>query len=224
MGRPISRRDFLNGAAAGAWASLAGVPLPAGANPSAAFQGQTDQAFAVMHALRDGHFWEKAGPVEAAGEHYDLIVAGAGISGLAAAFLFKQQAGPQSRILILDNCEDFGGHARRNEFVASNGRRIIGYGGSESFQSPGFFSPAAAKLIADTGIDLTKFEKWFDQNWAKDRGLGEAVFFSRETFTADSLVRIEGNAADWVPKTPLDAKAKRDLTALIDSPADPLKG
>ncbi|MCI0736540.1 MAG: NAD(P)-binding protein, partial [Beijerinckiaceae bacterium] len=224
MDRPISRRDFLNGIAIGTCASLAGFPLPAKTRPPGEFQGQTDQAFAMMHALRDGRFWDKAGTVEPVSEHYDLIIVGAGISGLAAAFLFKQQAGAGARILILDNCEDFGGHAKRNEFVASNGRRIIGYGGSESFQSPGFFSPAAAKLIADAGINLTKFETWFDRSWAKDRGLGEATFYSRDSFEADALVRTDGNAADWVPQAPLAPKAKADLIALINSPLDPLKG
>ena len=156
MNRPISRRDFINGVAAGVGASLAGFPFAAGALPGGAFQGQTDHNFAVMHALRDKSFWDKAGEPEATGEHYDLIVVGAGISGLAAAFLFQQQAGAGSRILILDNSEDFGGHARRNEFTAANGRRIIGYGGSESLQSPTYFSPAVAQLIADVGIDLSQ--------------------------------------------------------------------
>jgi spermidine dehydrogenase len=224
MHRPISRRDFLNGMAVGAGASLAGFTLAAGALPRGKFQGQTDQNFAVMHALRDKSFWETAGAPEASGEHYDLIVVGAGISGLAAAFLFQQQAGAGSRILILDNCEDFGGHARRNEFTAANGRRIIGYGGSESFQSPGFFSSAVSKLITDAGIDLAKFETWFDQGWAKDRGLGEAVFFTRERFGSDALLRTEGKAAEWVIRSPLDGKAKSDLIALIESPADPFSG
>jgi spermidine dehydrogenase len=224
MHRHISRRDFLNGAAMSAGASLAGFPLAASALPRGKFQGQTDQNFAVMHALRDKSFWETAGMPEASGEHYDLIVVGAGISGLAAAFLFQQQAGAHSRILILDNSGDFGGHARRNEFTAANGRRIIGYGGSESFQSPSFFSPAVSQLIADAGIELAKFETWFDQNWTKDRGLGEAAFFTRERFGSDALLRTDGMAADWVRHTPLDAKAKSDLIVLIDAPADPLKG
>jgi spermidine dehydrogenase len=223
MGRPISRRDFLNGIAIGMGAALGGFPFQAGAVPSRTFQGQTDQGFAVMHALRDGRFWKNTTTVEATGEHYDLIVVGAGISGLASAFLFQQQAGAGARILILENSEDFGGHARRNEFTASNGRRIIGYGGSESFQSPSFFSPAVLKLIADVGIDLAKFETWFDQRWAEDRGLADAAFFTREIFGADALVRTEGEAAEWVPLTPLDAKAKRDLIALFDSPADPFE-
>jgi spermidine dehydrogenase len=224
MHRPISRRDFINGVAAGVGASLVGFPLTAGPLPGGEFQGQTDPNFAVMHALCDKSFWDKAGDPEASGEHYDLIVVGAGISGLAAAFLFQQQAGAGSRILILDNSEDFGGHARRNEFTAANGRRIIGYGGSESLQSPTYFSPAVAQLIADVGIDLAKFETWFDQSWAKDRGLGEAAFFARENFGTDALVRTEGGAAEWVMRSPLDGNAKSDLIALIDSPVDPFPG
>ena len=224
MDRPISRRDFLNGIAVGMGVALTEFPSPADALAHEEFQGQTNEGFAVMHALRDGQFWKNVGAAEATGEHYDLIVVGAGISGLASAFLFRQQAGAGTPILILDNSEDFGGHARRNEFIASNGRRIIGYGGSESFQSPSFFSPAVSKLIADLGIELAKFETWFDQRWAEDRGLNEAAFFTRETFGADALVRTEGKAAEWVSHSPLDGKAKSDLITLFDFPVDPLEG
>jgi spermidine dehydrogenase len=224
MQRAISRRDFLNGVALGAGAALANFPAPAAGSPASGFHGQTERGFAAMHALRDGEFWRNAGPVEDTKEHYDLIVVGAGISGLAAAFLYRQQVGAQARILILENSDDFGGHATRNEFRASNGRRIIGYGGSEAFQSPSFFSPAVAKLIADVGIDLEKFETWFDRNWAKDRGLGEGVFFTREVFGADRLVRREEKAADWIARAPLDDKAKSDLIGLLDAPIDPFAG
>ncbi len=220
----ISRRDFLNGAAIGAGVALAGAPVAAGSSTAAEFHGQTDQGFAAMHALRDGHFWTSVGAPVTTGEHYDLIVVGAGISGLAAAFLFRQQAGTAARILILENSEDFGGHANRNEFTASDGRRIVGYGGSESLQSPSFFSPAVSKLIADIGIDVGKFETWFDRRWAADRGLGPAVFLSREAFGTDGLFRTDGAPAEWVQRTPLDGKAKADLIRLFEGPADPFTG
>ncbi len=220
----ISRRDFLNGAAMGAGMAFAGGSVAAGGSGTVGFHGQTDQGFAAMHALRDGRFWTNVGAPEETSEHYDLIVVGAGISGLAAAFLFRQQAGARSRILILENSGDFGGHASRNEFIASNGRRIVGYGGSESLQSPSFFSPAVSKLVDDIGIDVSKFETWFDRRWAADRGLGPAVFLTRETFGSDGLFRTDGAPADWVWRTPLDDTAKADLIRLFEGPADPFTG
>jgi len=149
-------------------------------------------------------------------------VVGAGISGLAAGFLFRQRVGAKARILILDNTDDFGGHAKRNEFTASDGRLVIGYAGSQTLQTPSFFTPAVAKLIADVGIDLGRFNTWYDHSWNKRHGLEEGVFFRKEDFGRDATVRRSKNAkaADWVPSSPLNDKAKRDLIALIDAPVD----
>ena len=66
---------------------------------------------------------------ENTGESYDLSVVGAGISGLAAAHFYRQSA--RGRVLILENHDDVGGHAKRNEFISASGRRLIGYGGSQ---------------------------------------------------------------------------------------------
>ncbi|MGJ0506245.1 MAG: NAD(P)-binding protein [Methylocystis sp.] len=224
MQRSMSRRDFLNGVAIGAGMALAEFPDPAGGEPAGGFQGQTDQSFAIMHALRDGRFWENAGTAEAADAPYDLIVVGAGISGLAAAFLYRQQAGAGARILVLENSPSFGGHAVRNEFTASNGRRILGYGGSKSLQTPSFFSAAVSTFMTDVGIDVGKFDQWFDRRWAADRGLGPAVFLGRETFGADGLFRTDGAPAEWIARTPLDERAKGDLVKILSAPADPFKG
>lgn len=231
MHRPITRRDFLDGVAVAAGAAAFGhgieqafAEVPASTPPERHLSGQTDAAFEAMHAIRDGTFWEKAGSPYPTGERYDLIVVGAGISGLASAFLYRQRAGSGARVLILDNCGDFGGHAARNEFKASNGRLIIGYGGSQTLQSPSFFSPAASKFIADIGIDPGRFKSWYDQGWSARHGLAEGVFFRKEDFNQDVTVRMEGKAADWVQRTPLNARAKRDLAALIDAPSDYLSG
>jgi spermidine dehydrogenase len=227
----ITRRDFLDGAlltlgSLSLGASLGdvetGVPYPPAL---AGLRGQTAESLRVLHALRD-HNLEKAigGPTEPTGETYDLVVVGAGISGLAAAFLYRQQAGGKARVLILEACDDFGGHARRAEFTAGNGRRIIGYGGSESLQTPSYFSPAVKRLLVDIGVDIASFKSSYDQGWADRYKLVPAVFFNEETFGADRLVRKTGNAADWVAKTPLNAKARRDLIVLIDKPRDYLSG
>jgi spermidine dehydrogenase len=231
MDRPIGRRDFLDGIAVIAGAAAASTQMPRAARAAAAarqpspaeatgLRGQTDAAFDAMHSMREGVFWETAGDPAPTGETYDLVVVGAGISGLAAALLWRQQAGPASRVLLIDPLDDFGGHAKRNEFTAADGRLVIGYGGSQSMQTPSYFSPAVNAVLAAIGIEPQRFEGYYDQGWAESRGLGRAVFFPREVFGADALVATDGPTADWVARSPLSPRAKRDLVALIDSPAD----
>ena len=181
MDRPITRRDFLNGVALtiGGAAALAGgfdhraFAAAANANPPAlaGLRGHSETAMNVMHSIRDGAFWDTAPAPQPTGEKYDLVVVGGGISGLAAALLYRQQAGEQAKILILENNDDFGGHARRNEFKASNGKTILGYGGSQSLQTPSYFSPLVNKVLEDVGIDLATFEDWYDAAWHEERGL-----------------------------------------------------
>ncbi len=163
-------------------------------------------------------FWEGRSTTDT-GETYDLVVVGAGISGLAAAFLYRQQAGADKRVLILDPLEDFGGHAKRNEFTASNGARLIGYGGSQTMQTPSYFSAAVNRLLSDVGIETSKFETYYNQSWAEERGLSGAVFFAKEQWGEDRLVVQGDDTAAWVAQTPMNDKAKADLIALIDAPA-----
>jgi len=125
---------------------------------------------------------------------------------------------------VIDPHDDFGGHAKRNEFTSAGGRMVLGYGGSQSLQTPSYFSPAVNALLADIGIEPKRFEQYYDQGWAETRSLGRAVFFPKEVFGADALVKEAEAAAEWVPQTPLTDKAKQDLIALIDSPADYLPG
>src|SRR5688572_9276254 len=234
MDRPISRRDFLNGVAltiGGAAASQIGLSgntaaneLPGTSPTLTGLRGHAEGAMDIAHALRDGTFWQNAPEPVATGESYDLVVVGGGISGLASAYFFRQ-ARPEAKILILENNDDFGGHARRNEFAASNGKTIIGYGGSQSLQTPSYFSPLVSQTIAEIGIDVAKFETYYDQGWHEARGLGEnAILFRKEDWGVDALVKTAELAADWVPNTPLNEKAKADLIELMDSPPDYLAG
>ena len=233
MDRPITRRQFFDGVAVAAgsvaaWHLMGGqakaftpadnASYPPGSN---GLQGQTDSARIVMHAIRDETF--AAGPATDTGEAYDLVVVGAGISGLAAAFLWRQQAGAEKRVLLIDPLADFGGHAKRNEFMVGD-RLVIGYGGSQSMQTPSYFSAAVTKLLADIGIEPKKFETFYDQAWGENRGLGRAVYFAPDVWGTEAMVIETEKAADWVPKTPLNDKAKADLIALLDAPADYMPG
>ncbi len=147
--RGITRRDFLNGAALTIAAGLTPamqLAQAAEAYPPAltGLRGHHAGSFEAAHDMRDGKIPRfDTLPVE---ERYDLVVVGGGISGLSAAYFYRK-ANPNARILILDNHDDFGGHAKRNEFTF-NRRLILGYGGSESLQSPkGLFSPTAKALL-----------------------------------------------------------------------------
>ena len=152
MGRRITRRDFMNGVAMSIGATAiphalhgqAGAPINvteaqngAGYYPPAktGMRGTHDGSYTVAHAVRDGNFWDHAGAAESTGESYDLVVVGCGISGLASARFYRQAAGPNTRILILDPLDDFGGHAKRNEFTVS-GTKMLGFGGTYAIESP----------------------------------------------------------------------------------------
>jgi spermidine dehydrogenase len=231
MDRGITRRDFLDGVALAIGASALGgwSARPAQAQTAAyppagtGLRGQTESAQNVMHAIRDGSFWSSNPSVTDTGEVYDLVVVGAGISGLAAAFTYSQQK-PGAKVLLIDPLEDFGGHAKRNEFTSSSGKRMIGYGGSQSMQTPSYFSPAVNATLAAIGIEPGKFDTYYNQKWAEERGLNSAIFFDAAVWGVDKLVVRSGETKDWVAQTPLNDKAKADLIALIDAPADYLPG
>lgn len=237
MGRAISRRDFLDGvtmtvatSSIAAKATLADAQEPSEpALPTPprrlGERGHHLGSNFAAHALRDGSFWPKVSGVRSTGETYDLVVVGGGISGLAAAVAYRQQAGAKCRILIIENHDDFGGHAKRNEFVTQSGRVLIGYGGSQSLQSPSYFSPAVKAMLRRLDLDLKKFAtRYYDRDWSKRHGLGPAYFFAQEAFGTDRLVRISASAADWVPRSPLTPRAQDDLIQLLDNPPDYLPG
>ena len=241
MDRPIQRRDFLNGVSLAIGASIAAPDIfmeemlrasdapfapekEPGYYPPAkqGMRGSHDGSWEVAHGMRDGKQWESG---IADTESYDLIVVGGGISGLAAAYFYRQAVGAKARILILDNHDDFGGHAKRNEFK-SGGRTLIGYGGTQSIASPNLYSAEGKKLLAQLGIEIARFENYYDQKYYASRGLGRGVFFDKETFGEDRLVSGLGQLpmADFFAKTPLSPEAKADLVRLYTEKKDYLAG
>ena len=200
MHRRITRRDFLNGVAVTAGAAMMPWHLAAADEPAApeksptyyppaltGMRGSHPGSFDAAHSLRDGTFWDSAGKPEDTGETYDLIIVGGGISGLSAAHFYRKAAGAKARILILDNHDDFGGHAKRNEFRVNNAFRL-GFGGTFSIESPAPYSAVAKGVIEELGIDVPSYSKYVDKNLYRSLGLRPKIFFDKETFGVDKLV------------------------------------
>jgi spermidine dehydrogenase len=188
-------------------------------------RGNHDGTYTYAHRLRDGEAWDAEGGAEATGETYDLVVVGGGISGLAAAYFFRKQAGDKARILVLDNHDDFGGHAKRNEF-RSSGRTLLCYGGTQSIESPGKYSKEAKQLLDELGIVTERFYTGYDQKLYSSHKLGTGVFFDKETFGEDRLVPGLGETAwlEWLAKTPLSEKLRRDIARVYTEKVDYLPG
>ncbi len=234
MKQRITRRDFLNGTqvAIGAsllspWTEVFGTDvskftLSRDYYPPAktGLRGSHAGSWETMHARVAGATWP-AGAIE---EDYDLVVVGGGISGLSAAHFYRQEK-PAARILVLDNHDDFGGHAKRNEFQV-NGRTHIAYGGTESIDTPSDYSAISKDLLSDIGIDVQKFYKYFDQNLYDKMNLSYAIAFDQETYGKRKIVTGYGSRPweEFAAQTPLSAKAKADLVRAFTDTRDYLPG
>lgn len=232
----ITRRDFLNGAPIAVGAALApglltacgqtGIAnpfaLPAGYYPPSktGLRGSHDGSWEAMHKVVFGEPPQHGAPEE----DYDLIIIGAGMSGLAAAWYYRE-AQPDARILILDNHDDFGGHAKRNEFNV-NGTLRIGYGGTEAIDTPSGYDPEARRLLRSVGIDVDKFYEYFDQNFWDREGLSKSILFDEATFGETKLVPGYGSR-DWeefAADMPMSAEDKAEFVRLQTSDEDYLPG
>ncbi len=237
----ISRRDFINGVALGvaagsslspiellAMTSKDGTPYPPALT---GMRGSHPGSFEIAHALSmDGATWPSPGYIT--DDVYDLVVVGGGISGLSAAFFYRQRVGPDAKILILDNHDDFGGHAKRNEFDV-DGKKLIGYGGSQSIDTPGHYSQAASQLLKDISINTERFYDYYDREYFRNRDLGRAIYFSNEKYGADSVQPnvtsvfggpVAHDIARIVSDYPLAEESRKSLIRLLIDEDDYLKG
>ena len=221
MNADISRRDFLNGVSVAIGASLlpsSAVAQDVGAQDLAGYyppelsgmRGSHPGSFTVAHMARDGVTWE----AEDTSEEFDLVIVGAGISGLSAAYFYRQAMGNDARILLLDNHDDFGGHAKRNEFEI-DGRLMIGYGGTMLIEAPGTYPDVAKRLIRELGIDTQRFYTAYDADLYSSLGLSRGVFFDKETFGSDHLAVGDLTTADVLQQVPLSDAGKADLVRLL---------
>ena len=256
MNREITRRDFLNGAsvAVGGVGSIGSLGATREHSATAAgggshqdvsasgdeyyppkltgMRGSHDGSFEVAHEMRDGKSWGEAAD---SGEHYDLVVVGGGLSGLAAAYYFRK-ALPDASVLVLDNHDDFGGHARRVEFDV-DGRKLVGYGGTQFID--GDYPPAGVSLLEDIGLEAANLPRGSAFGLYRRLGLQSGVFFPREVFGEDRLVvgepwgsfsrgvrgeRGRDRWTEYLSQTPLSEDARRDILTLFVDRTDYLPG
>jgi spermidine dehydrogenase len=246
----ITRRDFLNGVAMTAGAAVMpwdlfamGGQAESGKEKSPDYyppaltglRGSHPGSFDAAHSLRDGTFWDTAGKPEDTGETYALIVVGGGISGLATAHFYRKAAGEKARILVLGNHDDFGGHAKRNEFRIGNSFRL-GFGGTFSIESPAPYSAVAKGVIEELGIDVPSYSKYLNRDLYHSQGMRPRFFFDKETFGVDKLVinpiargssESEDAAAttqqllkQFLDEAPIADQAKLDLARLFAESRD----
>jgi spermidine dehydrogenase len=227
----VTRRDFLNGVsvALGAsllapWADLIAQGWDPGSDyyPPArtGLRGTHEGAWETMHARVQGKTWRAGAPEE----QYDLVIVGGGISGLASAHLYRKQR-PNARILILDNHDDFGGHAKRNEF-SIDGQTRIGYGGTESIDTPSAYTAIAKETLVDIGIDTAKFYEAYDQTLYAKLGLSKSILFDQENFGERKLVLGYGKVSweEFARNAPLNDQARADFIRVQTETRDYLPG
>ena len=243
----ITRRDFINGTLMVAGSSM----LPFDANGQVALAALDPSYYPPArtglrgsHPGSNDHAHSRAwtgrsdwGPTTKLSETYDLVVVGGGLSGLSAAYFYQQQHGTDKKVLILDNHDDFGGHAKRNEH-SIDGVLRLGEGGSESFESPREFSETVLNLLGDLGVEMERFESAYDVDFFKRHKLQAACFFNKRTFGEDKLVMhpfcdypgfIEGllrptlSYEEAVQQTPLSEKGKVQLLRVLKGGQHDLK-
>jgi spermidine dehydrogenase len=242
MDQPITRRDFLNGMAIAATAAMPlGTAFAQSDSPTAilgraaqdapgyypplltGLRGSHPGSFEAAHELRDGH----SGPTPTdTGETYDLIIVGAGISGLSAAHFHRARTSPRARILMLDNHDDFGGHAKRNEYQLDGALHLMN-GGTLEIDSPRPYGSVAVGLLRALGIDVAKLAQTTQHPlFYEQRDMRAGVFFDQETFGADKLIVGAGEKPYWqlLDAAPVSARAREQIAQIQQQKIDYLPG
>ncbi|HTE56222.1 MAG TPA: FAD-dependent oxidoreductase [Kofleriaceae bacterium] len=234
MDRPIGRRDFLQGMAAGlAVAALPGCthaggpsPAPALRRPGYGLRGQNMASMDLGHIVRSGSDSDAPG-TEDTGEEYDLVVVGAGIAGLATAYVYDRERGGRSRILVLDNNDEFGGHARRNTFEV-DGQTLIAHGGTYALEEVEEAPPAAQALLSDVGVDVARLRAYRDERIYPQLGLSRAIFFDPRHYPGIEPTWVDKfydtRYEAFFAKAPIPEAARRELVKLYTTRRNYLPG
>lgn len=179
-------------------------------------RGQRPEAAALGHTVRDRRFRELPSDVVDTGERYDLVVIGAGISGLAAAYLYRDESPGDPAVLILDNNDDFGGHARRN-VMEYGGTRLIAQGGTFALEEPESSPEEAVDVFRRIGLDPERLVSYRDPDFRQRFGLSPAVVFDSRSFPGKTTWRNRWTEVPYerfFAGAPLSDEGRRELIEL----------
>ena len=236
----ITRRDFINGTLMVAGSSMLpfdanGQAATAALDPSYYPPARTglrgshpgSNKYAHARALNQRTDW---GPGTELAETYDLVVVGGGLSGLSAAYFYQQKHGNDKKVLVLDNHDDFGGHAKRNEHTI-NGSTLISYGGSQTLVEPLNADKIVLDLLKNIGVELDRFNTAYDRDFFSRNNLGSVTYFNKEAFGENKVVRhpycnypnyVEGLLGakicneEAARQAPLSDKGKQELLGVLN--------
>ncbi|MEO4001875.1 FAD/NAD(P)-binding protein [Mesorhizobium sp. CAU 1732] len=236
MATTITRRNFIQGVAvAAASSSMLASGGSAHASASSPATGETyppmrtgmrgmhPGSFEAAHDLRDGATF---GAPENTDELYDLVVVGGGLSGLASAHFFRKRFGNDAKILIIDNHDDFGGHAKRNEFE-HEGKILMANGGSSYLVGPSYWTNEAKTVLSDLGIAKGHEADRVDRDLYKGLGMAPSTFFRGDVYGEDRLVAggtPQNPTEEFLARTPFPDQVGQDLMRLIHGSVDYLPG
>ena len=151
---------------------------------------------------------------------------GAGISGLTAAYEYRKNLWTRfTHILILDNHDDFGGHAKRNEFHQGGDMRLS-WGGTMNLEYLSF-TDTVLEFLAELGIDVQQLSKELDFHYGGDQ---PAIWFDADTFGSDVLVPASRCTAaisrvlDRIDQFPISESGRVAFTQFYSSEANVLQG
>ena len=235
MDRPITRRDFLQGLAVGLAAAAApgcmrdSASEPPSERPEATgsgLRGQDMRSMELGHLVRDQR-GARFPDGEQTGEEYDLVVIGAGIAGLSSAYVYDRERGGKARILILDNNDEFGGHARRNTFVI-DGRTLIAHGGTYALEEVEDAPLPAQDMLRSVGVDLGRLKSFRDERLFEKLGLSRAIFFDPRQHPGIRPTWLNRfydiSYEEFFARAPIAEEARRELVELYTTRKNYLAG
>ncbi len=237
MNGSITRRDFIHDTGLAALGLALPLHLSAQDERSSAsayypptqtgLRGSHPGSFESAHRLaREGKGFPEPRDLD---EEYDLVVVGAGISGLAAAHFYRKRYGEDARILLLENHDDFGGHARRNEFH-QGGEMRLALGGTHNLEYWSF-SKTVKELMTELGVDVEEMLEHKEFEYGSDGPNGPAMFFDEETYGRNVLVprcdftRGKTGAQDeTIDSFPISKEAREQLKRFFSARTNVLEG